>query len=456
MMEHFTVHGLSYVGRRKNNQDSCCADSISKNLHFLAVADGMGGAVGGEIASLTIIETAKLVLDNAVASKIGPDDLKEALSKIFDKSQEALALKIKEDQSLTGMGTTLTCVLLFDDKYVWGNIGDSRVYLVTVNDIKQLTNDHTYIQEHINKHGKDIPEQFYKTYGHIITRSINGENDKPDLYPSDANYKTLNKGELFLLCSDGLISNKVKTDSLAFHEIILGTKELSDTCQNLISHAFFQGSTDNITVVLGEYGNLKRGENKTPTYDYPPKEGRNIEISKNIDNSNIDSNENTEPDRPADLIDENHPQAKNHFSLGKTSKAVLLLILLVFIFGSGGYLLFTNNNNPLSKGAAKRIIEQDEITVVDFNGFEEKEMEVDLDYPDKITWSKYKGDGFKKYTIHIAGGLKNKEFIQKNETHIELSALDIISSGNYKLTIEVILINGTSIPGNKELSLKVK
>lgn len=461
-MAGFKFNALTYVGRRKNNQDSCFADKISNGFHFLAVADGMGGAAGGEIASQTVIETAKSILENVSETKIDSDKLKEVLGQIFDASQRALAAKIEKDSQLAGMGTTLTCVLLLDNKYAWGNIGDSRIYLVSDEDIVQLTDDHTYIQDHINKHGDDIPEHFYKKYGHIITRSINGENDKPDLYPSESNYITLNKEELFLLCSDGLISDKIFQEPIEFRNIIQGNKDLLVTSKNLISYAFAKGSTDNITVVLGEYGDLKRNRKTIPSFEYPPKEQK-IEEAENAVSSAIDA---PSIDETHELKQEEIPLPKVHSSNSRGLKIVLISILLLIIIGAGGY-LFLNKETIFPENSKSNAVIQSEdnqlesatdqtaLKIMDFDGFEYPEMEEYLTDNPMVTWTKYTGDGLEKYLI-VVDGKNDFKFSETEETNAKLSDFGITKPGTYKLTIGVILNNNEIVDGSRKLTLKVK
>ncbi len=455
-MANFKFDALSYVGRRKNNQDSCFSNEISKGFYFLAVADGMGGAAGGEIASQAVIATAKSFLNNEPKSNIYPDNLKELLSQIFAKSQEAIALKIKQNPELAGMGTTLTCVLLYEDKYAYGNIGDSRVYLISKNEIKQITNDHTYIQEHINKHGDDIPEHFHKTYGHIITRSINGEDDKPELFPLDANYCTLNEGELFLLCSDGLITNKTEKDNSDFYEIIIGNKDLLKTLKNLISYAFSRGSTDNITAVIGEFGYLKRGKTSMPEYEYPPKNDQLTDNTSTTSNSTIDRVE------EADVISENSSGKRKANSKKMLSVILIILTLLLVAIITGAYILFTEKPNKeeiiIVTEHNDESVKENEIKAVDFMGFEERKMELKLAVPTNIYWSKYPDiKGFKKYLIHERDG-KFIDFTISSigNTNINFNKLGIVAPGTYTLKIIVVLKNGKKVSGKKDLVITAK
>ncbi len=451
-MTKFKYESLSYVGRRKNNQDSCFSGEINKGFYFLAVADGMGGAAGGEIASKTVISTAMEVLDNASQSEIDPDMLKVILNEIFEKSQEALALIIAQDVELTGMGTTLACALIYNNKYVWGNIGDSRIYLVTEKSISQLTKDHTYIQEHIDKHGDNIPENLYKTYGHIITRSLNGENDKLDIFPSNTNYSIINNGELLLLCSDGLISNKTDTDNSNFQEIIIGNIDLLKTAENLISYAYAKGSTDNITVVLGEFGDMKRKKISLPEFIYPPLEEERIEMLNDSPDPVPDDLENiVDIGDTYSYLDKRNP--KNNIL-----KILLVSIIILLMFSGVLYLYLQNSGENVSLrinvNNDVREENQEEIVEMEFEGFVSETEIFYLKNNPSIYWLRYKGRGFLRYIVSVDG--EQYPINNKQTTYIDISTLGIKTEGTYNLNVLVKLKNGTTKNGNRDLTLTIK
>ena len=271
-MKKFDYYSISFVGRRKNNQDACIVLKPSKNAIFLAVADGMGGVTGGEVASKSVIESARKVLTEKFSNEVCPEDLKDILKGIFYTSKIDISKKIEDNPDLRGMGTTLTCVLTLDDKFVWGNIGDSRIYWYTNSELKQLSKDHTQVQEYIDKMGPDIPEKLVENHGHLLTRAINGGDHKPDIYPESESYESYDNGEAFLLCSDGLILNKSDQLNQKFSDYLIGRRRLKDAAEDLISYAYNEGSDDNITVVLCSLGKIKKKRIKLKKYGYPPGE----------------------------------------------------------------------------------------------------------------------------------------------------------------------------------------
>ena len=272
-MENLKSFGLSFTGRRQNNEDAFLIHQINKDFRFFAVADGMGGAEGGEIASNEVLRKIKEFLTESDESLTEVTDLKPLLVKLFQFAQEAIHEIINTRTELKGMGSTLTAMLLYKDHYVWGNIGDCRIFRVENNQINQITEDHTYIQEYNKTHEEPLSPGIVKQYGNVITRVIDGGKDLPDIFPDNEDSLKIPENSLFILCSDGLITDKAGDQSKDLLEIVKGTKDLNTAAEQLIAHAFDKNSTDNITVVLIENGQIKRRKKgKRNKYIYPPRE----------------------------------------------------------------------------------------------------------------------------------------------------------------------------------------
>ncbi|MDI6401176.1 protein phosphatase 2C domain-containing protein [Balneolaceae bacterium ANBcel3] len=267
-------YGLSFAGRRPSNQDSWIADTIN-GFTVLAVADGMGGHKGGETASRLAIEAIRKTLEQA-DSKQGASQLKSVMAELFERADKAIRDKTLSDSSLEGMGTTLTCVLVVEDTYVWGNIGDSRIYKVEGGQIVLLTRDHTYLQEYIDEFGPNVPEEISQK-GHILSRALNGDGDKPDIYPFEESANTLEPDTAFILLSDGLISSKEVDYTQVIETILSGCKTVRETAEQLISHAFYQGSSDNCTVVIGHKSKFRQKRKRNAPYPYPPSDAGSYE-----------------------------------------------------------------------------------------------------------------------------------------------------------------------------------
>ncbi|MGE5354025.1 MAG: PP2C family protein-serine/threonine phosphatase [Acidobacteriota bacterium] len=272
-MPELEFYSVSYTGRRSNNEDSCTTLSFNGNAYFLAVADGMGGAAGGEVASRIVIETAKNYLNDNFTTRVYPEDLKEMLRRIFDLAQEAVAKEQKEKPELEGMGSTLTCALIAGDKYVVGNLGDSRLYLLRHGSLGLMTEDHTYIRQLQKELGQKADPAKLQRFSHLLVRAINGGKDKPDIFPEEEMYFTLHEGEALLLCSDGLLTDKVSTEYKTLEDYIVGTRSLKNAAEQLVAYAYDSGSADNITVVLAGYGHLERSDRNVLKRNYPPESG---------------------------------------------------------------------------------------------------------------------------------------------------------------------------------------
>lgn len=273
-MPELEFYSVSYTGRRSNNEDSCTTLSFNGDAFFLAVADGMGGAAGGEVASAIVIETAKNYLNDNFTTKVYPEDLKEMLRRIFDLAQEAVAKEQKLKPQLQGMGSTLTCALISGDKYAVGNIGDSRLYLLKEGRLTLITEDHTYLRELQKELGPKADTEKLQRFSHLLVRAITGGKDKPDIFPEKEMFYTLHEGEAFMLCSDGLMTDKLSTRFDELENYIVGTRSLKSAAEQLVSYAYETGSSDNITVVLAGYGHLERSDRKIVKRKYPPEDGR--------------------------------------------------------------------------------------------------------------------------------------------------------------------------------------
>lgn len=231
---------------RINNEDRYAVKTIG-DLTLMVLADGIGGAEGGEIAASIAVDTVMDLFEKD--AKTGAlDDLddkkfKEKSTSYYQKSNYNILIKAINEKELMGMGTTLTCILIRGNRLFIAHIGDSRAYLIHGSAITQLTGDHTYTAELLKS--KSITEQEAKTHPgkSILVRSL-GVNAFiiPDIYCYNIIY-----GDLVLLCTDGVYSvleNHEISDCLKKHN------NLDGCVVNLIKKAEEKGSRDNITAIL--------------------------------------------------------------------------------------------------------------------------------------------------------------------------------------------------------------
>jgi len=243
------TYGSSFQGRRKNNQDRFLISEPAEEVTFLAVADGIGGMVGGDIASKLVIDTAKEIIEKSFKNTVVQTDLKQVLLKIYSEGQRAIKSRILLESSLENMGTTMCCLLIHKDDYVWANIGDSRIYHFSNSNFYKITEDHTTLEEHMAFGNEKVTVDIINNYGHLLTRSLNGGSDQPDIYPKDIPCMKLKKSEGFLLCSDGLLLNKYGDENPIFKKYFKSSDNLREFTKNIISNAYSNGSQDNITCI---------------------------------------------------------------------------------------------------------------------------------------------------------------------------------------------------------------
>lgn len=225
--------GKTDPGRvRRRNEDAFVLEPP-----LFAVADGMGGAQAGEVASRL---AAAAFREYREADELAPEErvqaiIKEANRRIHDRA--------RTDSEVSGMGTTVTAALLTDGRVVIGHVGDSRAYRIRDGRLEQLTEDHSLVAD-LMRSGRLTPEE---AEGHpqrsVITRALGTD--------SDVDVDTLvieaEEGDLFLLCSDGLSTMVSDADLLATVE---RAKSLDEAARDLVRAANSGGGEDNVTVVL--------------------------------------------------------------------------------------------------------------------------------------------------------------------------------------------------------------
>lgn len=226
----------THVGRvRDGNEDSLFPTSSgsSKGPVILMVADGMGGAVAGEVASSIGVE---------VASAPDPSDPISPESRVL-AANRAVAEAVEADPSLAGMGTTLTLVRMNEDGTMdLAHVGDSRAYLLRDDVMQQLTTDHTLVNELIEL-GRITPEEAERhPHRHLITRVLGLGSIGVDTQHID-----LEDGDRILLCSDGLTT---MVSDFGVQQILAAGEGVEATVWALIEHANTAGGVDNTTVVV--------------------------------------------------------------------------------------------------------------------------------------------------------------------------------------------------------------
>lgn len=226
--------------RREHNEDSFLFDEAS-GLYM--VADGMGGHRGGEVASRMAVETMRDFVQKALnegGRRLNPrlmlmQAYEEASHRIFDRSQDPQV-------GLQGMGTTLVTAFLRGSNLYVGNVGDSRAYLFSHNELWQITEDHSLLNEQIRAGLINEHNMNGFTARNVITRSVGFERD----VQADIIERQLEPGEMVLICSDGLsglVSDRRITE-------ICRTVPKEQIVTRCIEEAKKNGGDDNVTVML--------------------------------------------------------------------------------------------------------------------------------------------------------------------------------------------------------------
>ncbi|NMC63040.1 MAG: Stp1/IreP family PP2C-type Ser/Thr phosphatase [SAR324 cluster bacterium] len=233
---------LSDIGmRREENQDSYGA-ILRPGFRVFIVADGMGGAQGGGIASKLAIDT----IENIIGEK---DEItsEEFLEAVYE-SNSAVFNKASESPELLGMGTTFVSLLFVDTALYIVHVGDSRAYRIRKGKTTQLTEDHTLVKELVKSGAISAAQAENHPISHMLTRSLGPSEDTViDLVLSPDGPV---QGDVYLLCSDGLYNLVQESE---FNSLIQGVS-LEEAAKKLVALANERGGTDNITVMLVEIG----------------------------------------------------------------------------------------------------------------------------------------------------------------------------------------------------------
>jgi protein phosphatase len=248
--------GKSIQGRRDYNEDRIFFRS-ENDCFIAAVADGMGGYSGGEVASQIVMDCCERKFE-LFGSAPHPDMIEKLILDIVGESREMIRKKSEEKTALKSMGTTLTIAAGCFGEYVVGNIGDSRTYLISGSGIAQLTKDNSFVQEYKNGYsGGEVEEAVLRNMSNALTRSLSSADHEADIYPGGNRRFTLEEGAVLLLCSDGLIIDKIGDVSRQLLKLVRKAGSPAKAANALIDWAYVNGSSDNISVILayeGEWG----------------------------------------------------------------------------------------------------------------------------------------------------------------------------------------------------------
>lgn len=271
------IHATSHVGRvRRGNEDNYLLLNISRSKAWtssqeagefvvesqkfeiddngivLAVSDGMGGALAGEVASKMAVESVcdKLINEDVDATLTPEEYNQELISKLYNATVYANYLihqQGRSDPQYQGMGATFTGIGVTPQAVDIIQVGDSRAYLVRNGKIYQVTKDQSLVQQLIDAQQISPEEAETHTLKNVILQALGAQNE---IYPVSARVQP-HRNDVFLICSDGL-SNKVNAASM--QRIVLeNIDQLQQAAAELVKEANENGGEDNITVILSKF-----------------------------------------------------------------------------------------------------------------------------------------------------------------------------------------------------------
>ena len=232
---------------RSGNEDNFYAEANEARGIFI-VADGMGGHAAGEVASEMAVQIVAREL-NAIKDLHAADTEQKVMAAMRHANLAIYERTISEVDK-QGMGTTVSLLVLAGRRYLIGQVGDSRIYLLRDGALRQLTKDHSYVQEQVDA-GYLTPEQArYHPYSNVITRCVGASDDvEPDTFAGEAR-----AGDLYLVASDGLTG---MVDDRRLHQLLVSRATPDRIVDALISEANGRGGLDNITAIIVQVMSLE-------------------------------------------------------------------------------------------------------------------------------------------------------------------------------------------------------
>lgn len=226
---------------RSNNQDSYAAGEFQNGVAWAVVCDGMGGNAGGNIASSTAVKSISERITSAYRETMTSSSIKNLLVTAITNANFEIYDMAADNLELLGMGTTVVAAIMTKNVLYVAHAGDSRAYLISQDEIRQLTRDHSVVQDLVDR-GEITPEQA-RTHPrkNLITRALGvDESLKVDFTVED-----LEGDETLLICTDGL-SNMI--EPLDIYRMVADNPD-AEIAEILVNKANENGGEDNITVV---------------------------------------------------------------------------------------------------------------------------------------------------------------------------------------------------------------
>jgi PPM family protein phosphatase len=289
--------------RRRHNEDAYVCEPP-----LFAVADGMGGAQAGELASSLAAAALRDDTNRSGGEERVDELIQEANRRVYERQTQ--------DSSASGMGTTITVALVEDGRVAIGHVGDSRAYLIRNRRLEQLTEDHSLVAELVRS-GKLSPEEAdTHPQRSVITRALGTD---PDVDVDTFSIET-RPGDLFLLCSDGLTS--MVGDDTILREVEGNRSDLQSAAKALVRAANKGGGDDNITIVFFEIAGPGSDGATEKTVALPPVEDDETATLSDLDRV------------PAIAVEEHERRDKGHPGRNALFAVIGLLLILAVLGGA--------------------------------------------------------------------------------------------------------------------------
>lgn len=243
--------GKTDVGKkRSHNEDNLCL-ATDENLYM--VADGMGGHASGEVASQMAVETVQDFFKETSEDEEMTWPYKMDKDLNYEENRLNAGIKLAnlriyetaaQNSAQRGMGTTIVALLFSGEEAYFGHVGDSRIYRLRDDDLGQVTDDHSLLNDYIKM--KDLSEEEIENFPHknVIVRALGMK----ETVQVDVLQETPEHGDIYLLCSDGL--NAMTSDEKIEEILVEHRDDLEVACNKLVDSANANGGNDNVTVVL--------------------------------------------------------------------------------------------------------------------------------------------------------------------------------------------------------------
>ncbi len=306
--------------QRRGNEDSSYA-----RAPVFVLADGMGGAQAGEVAS-------QIVVDAFAAGLPDGGSPEERLSVVVQRANREIHERSQRELENAGMGTTVTAALLGEDAVAIAHVGDSRAYLLRDRELSRLTEDHSLVEELLRGGKLTEEEAFEHPQRSVITRALGVE----PIVEIDTWTYPLRAGDVILLCSDGLTDMLPESE---IQELMLEPGDLSTAADRLINAANAAGGRDNITVVLFR---VELASELAADLDQPTMIGAAASVRAEAPSTPVREPKRArlqgfKPHVPAGFVQP--AKQERHFgALGKTVAATTAIAFVLFLIGAGGYI----------------------------------------------------------------------------------------------------------------------